>query len=88
MMKRLFTGRLEFRFNGARRRVYLQTRPTHSEPSASRSAIVFFFEGEALGEASLVSPKIEEQSTDEQMQQLLQELQFSQSQASGLTRGI
>jgi two-component system, chemotaxis family, CheB/CheR fusion protein len=58
----------------------LQTRPTHSEPSASRSAIVFFFEGEALGEASLVSPKIEEQSTDEQMQQLLQELQFSQSQ--------
>ena len=73
-------GPIGVRFNGDRRRVYLQTRPTHSEPSASRSAIVFFFEGEALGEASLASPKIEEQSTDEQMQQLLQELQFSQSQ--------
>ena len=58
----------------------MQTRPLHSEPNASRSAIVFFFEGEALGEASLTSTKIEEQATDEQIQQLLQELQFSQSQ--------
>ena len=73
-------GPIGVRFNGDRRRVYLQTRPTHSEPSASRSAIVFFFEGEGLGAVGLTSPKIEEQSTDEQMQQLLQELQFSQSQ--------
>ncbi len=41
---------------------------------------MFFFEGEALGEASLTSTKIEEQATDEQVQQILQELQFSQSQ--------
>ena len=73
-------GPIGVRFNGAARRVYLQTRPLQSEPSASRSAIVFFFEGEALGEASLTSTKIEEQATDEQFQQLLQELQFSQSQ--------
>ena len=73
-------GPIGVRFNGSARRVYLQTRPLHSEPSASRSAIVFFFEGEALGEASLTSTKIEEQATGEQIQQLLQELQFSQSQ--------
>ena len=73
-------GPIGVRFNGAARRVYLQTRPLHSEPNASRSAIVFFFEGEALGEASLTSTKIEEQATDEQVQQILQELQFSQSQ--------
>ena len=58
----------------------MQTRPLQSEPSASRSAIVFFFEGEALGEASLTSTKIEEQASGEQIQQILQELQFSQSQ--------
>jgi two-component system, chemotaxis family, CheB/CheR fusion protein len=73
-------GPIGVRFNGAPRRVYLQTRPLHSEPHAGRSAIVFFFEGEALGEASLTSAKIEEQATDEQIQQILQELQFSQSQ--------
>ena len=73
-------GPIGVRFNGSARRVYLQTRPLHTEPAASRSAIVFFFEGEALGEASLTSTKIEEQATDEQTQQILQELQFSQSQ--------
>jgi PAS domain-containing protein len=41
---------------------------------------VVFFEGEAVGETSLTSAKIEEQATDEQMQQLLRELQFNQSQ--------
>jgi len=51
-------GPIGVRFNGAARRVYLQTRPLHSEPNASRSAIVFFFEGEALGEASLTSTKL------------------------------
>jgi two-component system, chemotaxis family, CheB/CheR fusion protein len=73
-------GPIGVRFNGAARRVYLQTRPLQSEPGASPSAIVFFFEGEALGEASLISAKIEEQATDEQIRQLVQELQFSQSQ--------
>jgi two-component system, chemotaxis family, CheB/CheR fusion protein len=74
------SGPIGVRFNGAARRVYLQTRPLQSDPGASRSAIVFFFEGEALGEASPTSTKIEAQATDAQLQQLLQELQFSQSQ--------
>ena len=73
-------GPIGVRFNGDARRVYLQIRPLRSEPSASRSAIIFFFEGEGLGEASLTSTKIDEQATGEQLQQLLQELQFSQSQ--------
>ena len=73
-------GPIGVSFDGSARRVYLQTRPLHSEPSASRSAIVFFFEGVALGEASLTSAKIEEQANDEQVQQILRELQFSQSQ--------
>ena len=82
-------GPIGVRFNGAARRVYLQTRPLYSEPSASRTAIVFFFEGEALrGQASLTSTKIEEQATDNQIQQILQELQFSGSASFGLTRGI
>jgi hypothetical protein len=53
----------------------LQTRPLPSEPTASRSGIVFLFEGEALTEAWLTSTKIEEQATGEQIQQMLQELQ-------------
>ena len=73
-------GPIGVRFNGSARRVYLQTRPLQSEPNASRSAIIFFFEGEALGEAAPASAKIDEQATGEQNQQLLQELQFSQSQ--------
>jgi two-component system, chemotaxis family, CheB/CheR fusion protein len=73
-------GPIGVRFNGTARRVYLQTRPLQSEPSASRAAIVFFFEGEAVGESALTSTKIVEQASDEQMKQLLQELQFSQSQ--------
>ena len=74
------SGPIGVRFNGDARRVYLQTRPLHSEPNSSRSAIVFFFEGEALGDASLASAKIEQQPGEAQVQQLLQELQFSQSQ--------
>jgi two-component system CheB/CheR fusion protein len=73
-------GPIGVRFNGAARRVYLQTRPLQSEPSASRSAIVFFFEGEAIGDISLTPKEIKEQASGEQIQQLLQELQFSQSQ--------
>ena len=74
------SGAIGVRFDGSARRVYLQTRPLHSDPGASRSAIVFFFEGEALGEASITPTKIEEQANGEQVQQILQELQFSQSQ--------
>jgi two-component system CheB/CheR fusion protein len=78
------SGPIGVRFNGAARRVYLQTRPLnaepHAEPNASRSAIVFFFEGEALGDASLAATKIEEHEPTEQILQLQQELQFTQSQ--------
>jgi two-component system, chemotaxis family, CheB/CheR fusion protein len=73
-------GPIGVSFDGAARRVYLQTRPLQSEPSARRSAIVFFFEGGPLSEAALTSTKIVEQASDEQIRQLLQELQFSQSQ--------
>ena len=74
------SGPIGVRFNGAVRRVYLQARPLSSDPSASRSAIVFFFEGEALGEAPPTSLNIEEHGPAEQIQQLQQELQFTQSQ--------
>jgi two-component system, chemotaxis family, CheB/CheR fusion protein len=74
------SGPIGVRFNGSARRVYLQVRPLNAEPSASRRAIVFFFEGDALGEASVTSTKIEEQASGEQIQKVLQELQFSQSQ--------
>jgi two-component system CheB/CheR fusion protein len=52
----------------------------NADPGAIRSAIVFFFEGEALGDTSLSSTKIEEQAPADQIQQLQQELQFTQSQ--------
>ena len=74
------SGPIGVRFNGAVRRVYLQARPLSSEPSASRSAIVFFFEGESLGEAPPTSPNVEEHAPAEQIHQLQQELQFTQSQ--------
>ena len=79
-MKASLNGPIGVRFNGTARRVYLQTRPLQSEPSASRTAIVFFFEGEAIGDIALTPTEIEEQASGEQIQQLLQELQFSQSQ--------
>jgi two-component system, chemotaxis family, CheB/CheR fusion protein len=58
----------------------LQTRPIQAEPNANRSAIVFFFEGDSLGEVAPSPARIEEQATDEQIRQLVQELQFSQTQ--------
>jgi two-component system, chemotaxis family, CheB/CheR fusion protein len=73
-------GPIGVRFNGSARRVYLQTRPLEAEPSRSRNAIVFFFEGEAIGDIALTPKEIEEQASGEQIQQLLYELQFSQSQ--------
>jgi two-component system CheB/CheR fusion protein len=74
------SGPIGVHFEGTARRVYLQSRPLGSEPSA---AIVFFFEGEPLSDASLTSTTIEEPASAEQIRQLLQELQFSQSQLLG-----
>jgi two-component system CheB/CheR fusion protein len=74
------SGPISVRFNGSARQVHLQARPSPSESGANRSAILFFFEGDGLDEASLTSTKSGEQATDEQLQRLLQELQFSQSQ--------
>ena len=74
------SGPIAVRFNGAARRVYLQTRLVSPQSSASRTAIVFFLEGETLGDGSLTSTTIEERAPAEQIQQLQQELQFTQSQ--------
>jgi two-component system CheB/CheR fusion protein len=74
------SGPVGVHFNGAVRRVYLQTRPLNPDSNGNRSAIVFFFEGEALGDESLSTTKIEEQGPADQIQQLQQELQFTQSQ--------
>jgi two-component system CheB/CheR fusion protein len=74
------SGPIGVRFNGDARRVYLQTRPLSSDPGANHSAIVFFFEGEALSDTSLASAKIEEKAPADQIRQLQQELQFTQSQ--------
>ena len=62
-----------------RKRVYLQARPLSGDANASRSAIVFFFEGEALGDWP-ATQRIEDGAPSEQIQQLQQELQFTQSQ--------
>jgi two-component system, chemotaxis family, CheB/CheR fusion protein len=70
------SGPISVRFNGSARRVYLQARLLRSEPGVSRSAIIFFFEGDA----SASSTQIDEPATDAHQQKILQELQFSQSQ--------
>jgi two-component system CheB/CheR fusion protein len=74
------SGPIPVHFNGAARRVYLQTRPLSPDPNASRTAIVFFFEGEALNDSSFASAAVEERAPSEQIEQLQQELQFTQSQ--------
>jgi two-component system CheB/CheR fusion protein len=64
-------------FNGSRRRVYLQVKPLTTDPHASKTALVFFFEGETLketGDAAIV----EERAPDELIRELKQELQFTQ----------
>ncbi len=73
------SGPIAVRFNGAARRVYLQAKPLSADPNASRSAILFFFEGEAPGDTGGMST-IEDGAPAEQIQQLQQELQFTQSQ--------
>ncbi len=74
------SGPIPVRFNGAVRRVYLQAKPLSADPNAARSAIVFFFEGEALGDLANGAGAIEEHAPVEEMQQLQRELQFTQSQ--------
>ncbi len=74
------SGPIAVRFNGAPRRVYLQAKPLSADPNASRSAIVFFFEGETLGDTAGGVGGIEAEGPGEQIQQLQQELQFAQSQ--------
>ena len=73
------SGPIAVRFNGAARRVYLQARPLNTDPSAGRAAIVFFLEGETLGDASIGSA-IEERAPGDEIQQVQQELLFTQSQ--------
>ena len=74
------SGPIAVRFNGVPRRVYLQARPLDPDPNVGRSAIVFFFEGETLGDAATAAAAIEKQGPDEQIRQLHQEMQFAQSQ--------
>ncbi|HZZ62324.1 MAG TPA: chemotaxis protein CheB [Roseiarcus sp.] len=74
------TGPIAVRFNGDLRRVYLQARPLDSNPNASRAAIVFFFEGETLGDVAIGAGAIDERRADEQSEQLQHELQFARLQ--------
>ena len=82
------SGPIGVRFNGAVRRVYLQSRPIASEPNPGRSAIVFFFEGEALGDASPASANIEEQAPGEQILPASAGIAVHPIPAQGLARGI
>ncbi len=67
------------RFNGHQQRVYVQVRPLPSNPHESQSALVFFFEGEALND-NPVALDLEQRAPEEQIRELQQELQFTQSQ--------
>src|SRR5208337_3926745 len=66
------------RLNGAARRVYLQAKPLSNEAGAGRTAIVFFFEGETLGDVTTAAGL--ERAQPEQLHQLQQELRFTQAQ--------
>lgn len=68
------------RFNGHQQRVYVQVRPLPSNPHESQSALVFFFEGEALSESPVALDLIEQRAPEEQIRELQQELQFTQAQ--------
>lgn len=68
------------RFNGAPRRVYLQVKLAHEDARAARAAIVFFFEGEALGDERDKTVGLEGSAPEEQIRALQQELAFTQSQ--------
>ena len=74
------SGPIAVRFNGAAKRVYLQAQPLRANPDASRSAIVFFFEGEPVGDLASGAPLFEEPAPGERIQGLQQELQVTRSQ--------
>ena len=81
------SGPIGVRFNGAQHRVYLQARPV-GDAKGKRSALVFFLEGELLGDGSNELSQIEARAPDARVQQLLQELQFTRSAAAHVARGI
>jgi two-component system CheB/CheR fusion protein len=70
------SGPIAVRLEGAPRRVYLQVRPHNAEGSTDRSAIVFFFEGEAFDGATDGGQR----APSEEVRQLQQELHVAQSQ--------
>ena len=74
------SGPIAVRFDGASRRVYLQVRPQTNEAATSRSAVVFFFEGETFGGLADGAAEVVERAPNEEVRQLRQELQVAQSQ--------
>jgi two-component system, chemotaxis family, CheB/CheR fusion protein len=74
------SGPIAVRFNGTARRVYLQAKCL-SDSKGTRTAVVFFLEGEWLGDgAAFDAARIEERASDAEFAQLQQELQIMQSQ--------
>lgn len=66
------------RFNGAPHRVHLQVKPVEEEGEPGRrSAVVMFIEGEAIDET--VIPLDEQQTTNETVRRLTQELELTQT---------
>ena len=74
------SGPIAVRFNGAARRVYLQAKPLSADPNAARSAIVFFFEGEALGDPATAPARSRSTRRSSRSSSSSSELQFTQSQ--------
>ena len=74
------SGPIAVRFDGSARRVYLHAKPLAGDPNAARAAIVFFFEGEALGEVATSVAGQEEESPGELLVQVQKELQFTHAQ--------
>src|SRR5262245_38060122 len=64
------------RFNGAPHRVHLQVKPAQEDHQA-RIALVLFIEGQAVDEATTLTPD-QEQVTDETVRRLTQELELTQ----------
>ena len=74
------SGPIAVRFDGSARRVYLHAKPLAGDPNAARAAIVFFFEGEALGEVATSVAGQEEELPGELLVQVQKELQFTHAQ--------
>ena len=73
-------GPIAVGFNGAARRVYLQVKPLGGDANAGSRAIVFFFEGETLADVAADTDLEVDGSPVERLNQLQQELQFTQAQ--------